>query len=85
MRAAVNLCVPDATVYEVKHCGFLQLERGAGATAQQKLPTHTLDDDLDAELLDMEQLLGPKSTATASDGPWGLTSKSGDTGVSWFA
>ncbi len=83
VRSAVNLLEPQATVYEVRHCGHVLLTRprgSAGVNGDQQLGGDDPGKGAQAGLPD-----GGTSYTRLRDLGWSLGFKSGETGVSWFA
>jgi len=85
VRAAVNMHSRDATVYEVKHCAFVRLERGAAGAGAQADAGHG-DELMFGEEDELLSIMPPKPQSGQSKaGGWRLACSSGETGVSWFS
>jgi hypothetical protein len=86
VRSAVNTMLPDATVYEVRHCAYAILKYKAVGTAGGGGADLKEHDDEQASLLGAARDGGRRREAGRDGtGSWELGCKSGETGISWFA
>lgn len=84
VRSAVNTMLPDATVYEVRHCAYakLRLPGGDSPAGVAGLEEHDGRDGLIAGVRDSRCHV---EAGQRNIGSWELACKSGETGISWFA
>jgi hypothetical protein len=76
--------LPDATVYEVRHCAYAKLRLREGSTAATG--DNTKEHDEHDSLLGAVRDAGPgRGAGQGTTSSWELAVKSGETGISWFA